>query len=53
MYKSYPNCEIKFNFKTRSKKSTEQEEKLKKLKDDIARQQEQLNKLAEKVREVE
>jgi len=35
------------------KKSTEQEEKLKKLKDDIARQQEQLNKLAEKVREVE
>jgi uncharacterized coiled-coil protein SlyX len=32
------------------KKSTEQEEKLKKLKDDIARQQEQLNKLTEKVR---
>jgi uncharacterized protein YoxC len=35
------------------KKSTEQEEKLKKLKEDIARRQEQLNKLAEKVREVE
>ena len=35
------------------KKSTEQEEKLKKLKEDIARRQEQLNRLAERVREVE
>lgn len=29
------------------------EEKMKKLKDDLARRQEQLNKLAERVREVE
>ena len=35
------------------KKSTEQEEKLKELKEDIARRQEQLNRLAERVREVE
>jgi uncharacterized coiled-coil protein SlyX len=34
-------------------KSTEQEEKLKELKEDIARRQEQLNRLAERVREVE
>ena len=35
------------------KKSTEEEEKLKKLKEDIARRPEQLNRLAERVREVE
>jgi len=35
------------------KKSTEQEEKLKKLNDNIARQQEQLNKLAGQINELE
>jgi len=35
------------------KKSTEQEETLKKLKEDIARREEQLNRLAERFREVE
>jgi uncharacterized coiled-coil protein SlyX len=35
------------------KKSTEQEEKLKKFNDNIARQQEQLNKLAGQINELE
>jgi sigma54-dependent transcription regulator len=35
------------------KKSTEQEEKLKKLKDDIARRQEQLNRLTGQINELE